>query len=49
MGPVFIARWGGVLKGFASTVDGILHTVAGDTETAPTRYAEALGLPFRPS
>ena len=34
-------------EGFASTVDGILHTVAGDTATAQTRYAEALAIQRR--
>ncbi|HVC42950.1 MAG TPA: tetratricopeptide repeat protein [Candidatus Saccharimonadales bacterium] len=34
-------------QGFASTVDGILHTVAGDTDTAETRYSQALEIQRR--
>jgi tetratricopeptide (TPR) repeat protein len=36
--------WG---EGFASTVDGILHTVAGDLDTAQTRYSRALEIQQR--
>jgi predicted ATPase/class 3 adenylate cyclase len=36
--------WG---EGFASTVDGILHTVAGDLETAHARYSAALEIQRR--
>jgi predicted ATPase/class 3 adenylate cyclase len=36
--------WG---EGFASTVDGILHTVAGDLDTAQTRYSHALEIQRR--
>jgi tetratricopeptide (TPR) repeat protein len=36
--------WG---EGFASSVDGILHTVAGDLDTAHTRYAGALEIQQR--
>src|SRR6266702_2671219 len=34
-------------EGLSSTVDGILHTVAGDVETAQTRYSEALEIQQR--
>jgi predicted ATPase/class 3 adenylate cyclase/tetratricopeptide (TPR) repeat protein len=34
-------------QGFASTVDGILHAVAGDTDTAQTRYSQALEIQRR--
>jgi tetratricopeptide (TPR) repeat protein len=34
-------------QGFASTVDGILHTVAGDLDTAQTRYSRALEIQQR--
>ena len=34
-------------EGFASTVDGILHTVAGNLETAQTRYTQALEIQQR--
>jgi tetratricopeptide (TPR) repeat protein len=34
-------------QGFASTLDGILHTVAGDLDTAQTRYSEALEIQQR--
>jgi len=36
--------WG---EGFASTVDGILNTVAGDLDTAQTRYSQALEIQQR--
>jgi predicted ATPase/class 3 adenylate cyclase len=36
--------WG---EGFASTLDGILHTVAGDLDTARTRYSHALEIQQR--
>jgi predicted ATPase/class 3 adenylate cyclase len=34
-------------EGFASTVDGILHTVSGDLDTAETRYSQALEIQQR--
>jgi len=34
-------------EGFASTLDGILHSVAGDLETAQTRYSQALEIQHR--
>jgi predicted ATPase/class 3 adenylate cyclase len=34
-------------QGFASTLDGILHTVAGDLDTAQTRYSQALEIQQR--
>ncbi len=34
-------------EGFASTVDGILHTVAGDLDAAQTRYSQALEIQRR--
>jgi predicted ATPase/class 3 adenylate cyclase len=34
-------------EGFASSVDGILHTVAGDLDTAQTRYSRALEIQQR--
>ena len=34
-------------QGFASSLDGILHTVAGDLDTAQTRYSEALQIQRR--
>ena len=34
-------------EGFASTVDGILHAVAGDPDTAQTRYSQALEIQQR--
>lgn len=34
-------------EGFASTVDGILHTVAGNLDTAQTRYSRALEIQQR--
>ena len=34
-------------EGFASTVDGILHSVAGDLDTAQTRYSSALEIQQR--
>jgi hypothetical protein len=33
--------------GFASTLDGILHTIAGDVDTAQTRYSQALEIQHR--
>jgi len=36
--------WG---EGFGSTVDGILHTVAGDLDTAQTKYSHALEIQQR--
>ena len=36
--------WG---EGFASTIDGILHTVAGDLDTARTRYSRGLEIQQR--
>ena len=35
------------VEGLASTIDGILHTVAGDLETAGTRYSAALTIQQR--
>jgi tetratricopeptide (TPR) repeat protein len=34
-------------EGFASSIDGILHTVAGDLDTAQTRYSRALEIQQR--
>jgi predicted ATPase len=34
-------------EGFASSLDGILHTVAGDLDTAQTRYSQALEIQQR--
>ncbi len=34
-------------EGFGSTIDGILHTVAGDLTTARTRYSDALAIQRR--
>ena len=34
-------------EGFASSLDGILNTVAGDLDTAQTRYSQALGIQRR--
>jgi len=35
------------VEGFASSIDGILHTVAGDLETAEARYSQALEIQQR--
>jgi len=41
---VFGFTWG---EGFGSSLDGILHTVAGDFDTAQTRYSQALEIQRR--